>query len=154
MIPQVGCHLLGITSPSEAFQELLRLPNLTSLFPEFQTFPGFFCIFPAPSIAVAFNNCCFTHTHTHTPREKTSPCQFLTHYSLHAPAQHTWGISQFRSLWLLLAPRSPASLAQVAALPGHAWWVGLRCLLPFRSLPPLIFSSHSLSGYYIHHFPG
>ena len=70
MISQVGCHLPGITSPSEAFQKLPCLPNLASLFLESQTFPCFSCIFPAPNIAVAFNNCCFTHTHTEDVRRR------------------------------------------------------------------------------------
>lgn len=101
MISQVGCYLPGISSPSEAFQELLSLPNLTFL--EFQTFPDFSCTFPSPSIAVAFNNCCL---HTSTHRMSETSCHFLTHYSLLGSAQPTQEIFQFLSVPVCCLPRA------------------------------------------------
>lgn len=128
MISQVGCYHPGISSPSEDFQELLSLPNLTFL--ELQTFPDFSCTFPSPSTAVVFNNCCL---HTRTHRMSETSCHFLTCYSLLGSAQPIQGIFQFLSVpGLLPALCSPANLLR--------WSCGRSAIRSDKHPVPLSFS--------------
>ena len=150
MISQVGCHLPGRTSPSEAFQEL------ASLFLDSQTFPGFFCTFPAPSVAVAFNNCSFTHTHAQSASEDLSlpfPDSLLT------PLLSTAHLGNVPGGCCLLHAAWQA-WARWLCCPGTC--VGLAVEFDVSPVPPSflelatmdLFSSHSLCRYYICHFPG
>lgn len=142
MISQVGCYLQGISPPYKAIL-------CQSHIPEFQTFPGFSCTFPSPSIAVNFNNCCL---HTHTERMSETSCHFLTHYSLLGSAQPTQGMFQFLSVPGCCLPSKPGRGGRVAGQPSGL--TSIQCLLPFQSLPTMMFSSHRLCRCHICHFAG
>lgn len=130
MISQAGCYLPGKSSPSEAFQERLSLPNLKFL--EFQIFPDFSCTFPSPSIA-AFNNCCLP-TCTHSMSETS--CHFLTHYSLLSSAEPSQGILEFLSVPGYRLPR--------AAQPAWLRWPCGRSAIRSEEFPvPPSFSEHA-----------
>ena len=76
----------------------------------------------------------------HRVRQKTSPCHFLTHSSLHCSAQPTWAMSQGVAA-CSMQPGKPGQggcAARALALGWRLSLMCLQCLLPFWSLPPWI----------------